>query len=670
MASTLDTSDQDFKAGRRVFRGTGQSATVSNQGSITVQQGGFAALLGGRVENTGLISVPLGKVGLGAGEQATLDFSGDGFLQVAIPSRKDGSDAALIRHSGTIKATGGTVVMQAATARDTARNAINLSGLVEARSVSGRSGAVVLGGGEGGTVTVSGRVDTSARGAGPRHGGAVRTAAKPARGGDITVTGDAIRLAGATLKADGTAGGGSIRVGGGFQGQGPLQRASTTTVDAATTLSADAGKTGRGGDVVVWSDQMTRFSGRISATGGAQGGDGGQAEVSSHGVLDYAGTAVLTAAKGAFGTLLLDPYNVTISNGTDTNQSGFTATGNDSVINAGTLQAALGTANVTVSTGSSGSQAGTITLAAATPLTWSTASTLTLNAASNIALNSAVTANAGGLALVAGGTIAATDAVNVRQFALQNGAWVQNNAVLPGFSAADFRVNSTASFLRAAGGDGSAGNPYRITDVYGLQGMAYTSNGTTSLGTGTPPISARVNGFSYQLANDIDASGTSGWNAGAGFVPIGSGIWTSVNPSVVYSFTGALDGQGRSISGLTIRASTSDAGLFGYVEGGTIRNLNLANVNVGSTYNGAFFPNVSVGGLAGYVASTANNAATVSGVSVSGQVSGSNAPLATSAVGGVIGSNSGIVTNVSSSAAVSGGTVTIAPTSQTSPTPV
>ncbi|WP_238282593.1 two-partner secretion domain-containing protein, partial [Methylobacterium goesingense] len=121
VASTLDTTDGDFKAGKRLFRGTGQSGTVSNQGSITVQRGGYVALLGGRVENAGLISVPMGKVGLGAGEQATLDFSGDGFLQVAIPSRKDGSDAALIQHSGQIRAPGGTVVMQAATARDAAR---------------------------------------------------------------------------------------------------------------------------------------------------------------------------------------------------------------------------------------------------------------------------------------------------------------------------------------------------------------------------------------------------------------------------------------------------------------------------------------------------------------------------------------------------------------------
>jgi len=49
-------------------------------------RGGYAALIGGTVSNSGSISVPLGKVALGSGEKATLDFSGDGFLQVAMPT--------------------------------------------------------------------------------------------------------------------------------------------------------------------------------------------------------------------------------------------------------------------------------------------------------------------------------------------------------------------------------------------------------------------------------------------------------------------------------------------------------------------------------------------------------------------------------------------------------
>ena len=93
-------------AGRHAFTGNGASATVSNEGLIEVGRGGYAALIGGRVKNTGAIVAPLGRIGLGAGERAVLDLSGDGFLQVAVPSEIGGDDA-LIDVAGTLSADGG-----------------------------------------------------------------------------------------------------------------------------------------------------------------------------------------------------------------------------------------------------------------------------------------------------------------------------------------------------------------------------------------------------------------------------------------------------------------------------------------------------------------------------------------------------------------------------------
>ena len=100
-------------------------------------------------------------------------------------------------------------------------------------------------------------------------------------------------------------------------------------------------------------ESYTSFEGLITARGGVEGGNGGFAEVSGKAVLSYKGLADLSAPKGTFGTLLLDPYNVIISDASST--SGFTASSNDSVINAGDLEQALGLANVTVTTGGAGS---------------------------------------------------------------------------------------------------------------------------------------------------------------------------------------------------------------------------------------------------------------------------------------------------------------------------
>ena len=63
-ASTLGISDQQFRRHK------------SNVGTITIGRGGYAALIGGEIKNSGLISVPMGKVGIGSGEAATLDVSG------------------------------------------------------------------------------------------------------------------------------------------------------------------------------------------------------------------------------------------------------------------------------------------------------------------------------------------------------------------------------------------------------------------------------------------------------------------------------------------------------------------------------------------------------------------------------------------------------------------
>ncbi|MFN6265190.1 MAG: MBG domain-containing protein [Alphaproteobacteria bacterium] len=627
VASTLGISDSDFLSGRLRFQGNGASAAVSNAGRIQAGPGGYAALLGGAVENSGTISVPMGRIGLGSGERVTLDLSGDGFLQVAVPTAA-GGDQALVSNSGRLSAPGGRVEITAATAQSAARHAINMSGVVEANTVSGTAGSITFSGGPGGAVNVSGRVDASSA---------------TGRGGNVTVTGANIALRGAEVNASGATGGGRVRIGGDRLGQGDLPRAQRVSVDNASVIRADATRRGDGGDIVLWSEGRTDFAGRISARGGAEGGRGGEAEVSSRGVLNYTGWTDLRAPLGAWGTLLLDPYNITISNDTQTTGAGFTATTDNSVINAGTLVTALGGANVTVSTGlagSAGTQAGNITLAV--PLTWSSASNLTLQAAGQITLNGAVTATAGGLTLQAGSssTISANQAISVGRFELLSGNWVQNTATLPSFAATDFRITG-GSFLRAAGGDGSTTTPYSLTDIYGVQGMGSSS---TFLGN------------SYQLANDIAAAGTSGWHGGAGFVPVGTNA---------ARFTGRLDGAGYVINGLTINRQTMDGvGLIGYADSGSsISNLGL----VGGSVTG----NAAVGGLVGdnrgNITQSYATGAVTGNIAVGGLVGGNAAggsieqSYATGAVvgsglyvGGLVGVNGGTITQAYATGAVAG----------------
>ena len=448
-ASTLNIKDSDFLSGHYTFSGNGGSAGVINNGRINVSDGGFAALLGGQATNSGVISARLGTVALGAGELITLDLSGDGFLSVAVPSSQLGNlvsaNGALVNNKGKINANGGTVFLSAATAANILRNAVNVGGAIRANSVGIHNGRIAINGG-GGNVSVTGRI---AANGGKRHpagivtilGKSIRVSGKisanGSTGGDISIVGSEsiylagtlmaqglkgqggqidvsaynnVSLVGATIDASGTTAGGLVRIGGTFQGGngdpssavyqsfigrfGPLPDiapAQTVSVDAATKINVSATSSGDAGTAIVWSQQETDFAGSLIGTGGSAGGNGGFAEVSSHGLLNYTGTVdLLGAGGGSTGTLLLDPYSVTIVAGTGGTISGgqLTATA-DSTLGASTIEGALFGANVIISTGTTGSGAGSITLS--TGLSWTSTSTLTLDAANSstgsIALN-------------------------------------------------------------------------------------------------------------------------------------------------------------------------------------------------------------------------------------------------------------------------------------------
>ena len=115
-------------------------------------------------------------------------------------------------------------------------------------------------------------------------------------------------------------------------------------------------------------------------------------------------------------------------------------------------------------------------------------------------------------------------------------------------------------------GDGSLDRPYQISTLDHLFWITQHDD--------------KWDKYYIQTAN-IDAFSTSGWGEGnEGFSPIG-------NNST--QFTGSYDGDGYTINGLTIARSTSHRiGLFGYIDGATIQDLGVTNVNItGHHYVGA-----------------------------------------------------------------------------------
>ena len=113
--------------------------------------------------------------------------------------------------------------------------------------------------------------------------------------------------------------------------------------------------------------------------------------------------------------------------------------------------------------------------------------------------------------------------------------------------------------------------------------------------------------------------------------------WTPIGTDENNSYNGIFDGNGNTITGLTVNQSEKyNAGLFGCLgSGGKVQNLTLENVNISGIYY--------VGSVVG------TNFGTVSGCTASGNITGTE-----TLVGGVVGWNKGTVTGCTASGNISG----------------
>jgi filamentous hemagglutinin family protein len=398
VASTLNTTDVDFMAGRYRFSGP-STAELVNQGVLRAADGGYVALLGAHVNNRGTVTAQRGSVALAAGQAMTLDVLGDQLLNVHV---EQGVAQALLRNGGLLQADGGQVLMSTQVAGNLLANAVNNTGVVQAQTVENRQGTIVLlGSMDAGAVSLGGTLDVSA-GLGQKAG-------------RVLATGHQVGLFDAHILASGGAGGGQVLIGGGYQGRdASVPNAQAVYMSSGSSIDANARDAGHGGQVVLWADGSTRAQGQVSARGGTQGGDGGLIETSGQ-WLDVGGLRVDSRAPlGQTGTWLLDPANITISSAatTDATATGGVFAPNSGVsaanVNVADLVSALGGSNVTVSTantGLSGTGSGDIHVDAA--VTWAAATTLTLSAARHVNVNQAITSTGtnSSLVLTAGGDV-------------------------------------------------------------------------------------------------------------------------------------------------------------------------------------------------------------------------------------------------------------------------
>ena len=333
-----------------------------------------------------------------------------------------------------------------------------------------------------------------------------------------------------------------------------------------SVVVADAGKNGAGGNIVVKASHQLAASGTLSAKGGTVTGNGGSVETSAA-LINVSGIKInLSAAHGNTGIWLLDPTDLTLSDNAASNSPTV------SNINVTDLMNALATANVAIQTTVSGS-GGLGDIMVMNDINWSAATTLTLTAYHDVIINNGVTitnSSGGGLTLRADNSGTGSGTV------MFNGSG---------------KVNFTS------GG---------IVNIY-YNPVSYTSPmDYTSAVTGVTPTAYMLVNNASDLTNistNLNGNYALGTNVtlATNFTPLG-------NATTPYS--GSFDGQGFSISGLTISDATPHAnlGLFGYTSGASVANVNLVDITISETAAAS-----SIGSLIGTGINTKINNATVSG---------------------------------------------------------
>lgn len=377
LATTADVSNADFLSGTYDFDQSGlNSAIIVNKGDIKAD-GGVVALLAPNVSNDGTIRARFGKIVLASADTFTIDFYGDGLINIAL-SDVGMSNSYSVMNSGDVLADAGRIEMSVAQGNATVERLIEnkWTGRLQANSIGTDAvGHIILGGG-------TNDIDNNTT---ILNSGAIEAAGLTthAKGGQIEILGDQIALLdGARIDASGAGKGGQIKIGGEYLGKGDTKQARATVIQPDVVVKANGGE----GEVIVWSNEYTNFQGTIEADGG-------------NGFVETSSKEILSASGSVFaedGQWLLDPGNIEVRDDAggapdDSTITGpiFDSAGVDSVVTTESIETGLGTADVTLLTSGVGGSDGDITVTDTIQYTGAATRTLTLRANDDIIIDNA-----------------------------------------------------------------------------------------------------------------------------------------------------------------------------------------------------------------------------------------------------------------------------------------
>jgi len=476
VASTLDTSDKNFVDGGDIkLQANGKNADIVNLGKISA--GGDAVLIGRNVLNQG--DLKAGKTAaLAAGDEVLLTDSNSAIDRVYV-NLGQGS----VTNSGVIN---GANAELKASSGNIYSMAIKNDGVVRASGLQNQGGRLILGSNQG-LVENTGTLDASS---------------ETGIGGDVKIEAQNINLAPKSMiDASGALGGGKVLIGGGAQGRDTtIKNAKINNIDKDATINVSATKAGNGGSAVVWSDNKTSFKGTIDARGAGITSKGGDVEVSSKNELVFASWNVDTRGgeQGQDGTLLIDPTNIRIIDGSATG----TVDPTSNTLTDADIQNHLQTrGSLVVTTAIGGSQEGDITVDNNVNVAWSRNNTLLLRADRDVNLAGTFDASA------------ATGTANIRVDAARD-INVASNTILKSGKSGEVTLNAAVRQIPVSGSSPDYVSQWKDTRgavAFG-DNVQITAN-NVNLRSGKTSADARTNLGSSVKLNPANTSGYAGIQA-------------------------------------------------------------------------------------------------------------------------------------------------------------
>ena len=536
-----------------------ESGVILNAGDLAVNPGQQLILLGGSVINTGSLSAPGGEVTIAAIPSENLvRISHDGMvLNLELETLEQSSSSPLPPPPAFTPLDLPTLLTDNAVGHATGVT-VNPNGSI---SLTG-SGLEISA--NPGLTLISGTIDTA-------NFAAVVSPSSP--GGSINILGDYIALINANVNASGVHGGGTVQIGGGYQGLGTVPNASRTFVDSDSVIQADALEAGDGGQVIIWADEITQFLGEISARGGLETGNGGFVEVSGLQSLDFHGQVDTSAFHGNVGTLLLDPTNITVV-GSAGNTADTTLLFGDSPDNASIEASAINNAIANV------------ILQATNDITFDAPVSLdnfgvglTAEAGNTITVNQSIQSSAGDITLIANGNVGGADAIVISDLITTEGGDITLSSPNGSITTADLDTSAeggSGSITLNAGGGITTANLFS-SGVFGNAGAITLEAG---------------GGIQTQY---IDSKLVIGSEASGGDVTLiaGGDITTeAINTEVDTGIDSGASGNGGAVmlqAGGVI--STGDINTAADLTGGTVDIQAGAAVNLGEIITRSLFLN-------------------------------------------------------------------------------